>query len=478
MRVHGHAARQRPGPVVQARIILRGRIPAEELVSADLRHVARPPAGPVRGGRIVRHGDGRRGGRHLARPGARLVRVVGEDRVADPHRVHGHAALDHRDLGLRLGRVPVLVPTQLGVARTRQHAGIPAVVVLRHGRQRDLLAGRIVDLASGHHVRARVDGPHGHAAVLMRGGALHEVRHLAVGLRFRGPSGVSGRVGRDGTGGILRVLVIGELVGELELHVVDQIAGDAVDGAQRLEREPADVLTGGNHDRTLERVPRAQPAIRVRSVHRGGLLTQPVAPVGRDAGHLHRLLVAGRSDEDLDLLIGVDGAVPVRVPEFHGVHGGRAVRGVDVLVQVRVGLRCGDLRVHVVVRMGPLDLDDAAAPVDPGVGLVGLPAEPARVEPVEVHPLLGRLALAVQRAADLHVAVRRVDVGEVVLVGHFGLADDVPPIMVEVAVDELLRQAVGGVFHHIVIRRETHAAIGLRLGLLDGVRGRIRRNLA
>ena len=188
--------------------------------------------------------------------------------------------------------------------------------------------------------------------------------------------------------------------------------------------------------------------------------------------------MAGRSDEDLDLLIGVDGPVPVRVPELHRVHGRIIVRGVDVLVQVRVGLRCGDLGVHVVVRLGALDLDDAAAPVDPGVGLVGLPAEPARVEPVEVHPLLGRLALAVQRAADLHVAVRRVDVGEIVFRAHPGLADDVPPIMVEITVDELLRQAVGGVFRHIVIRHETHAAIGLRLGLLDGVRGCIRRNLA
>ena len=65
------------------------------------------------------------------------------------------------------------------MARTRQHAGIPAVVVLRHGRQGDALAGRIVDLAAGHHVRARVDGLDGHAAVLMRGGALHEVGHLA-----------------------------------------------------------------------------------------------------------------------------------------------------------------------------------------------------------------------------------------------------------------------------------------------------------
>ena len=92
--------------------------------------------------------------------------------------------------------------------------------------------------------------------------------------------------------------------------------------------------------------------------------------------------------------------------------------------------------------------------------------------------MLGRLALAVQRAADLHVAVRGVDVGEIVFRAHLGLADDIPPIMVEVAVDDLLRQAVGGVFRHIVIRRETHAAIGLRLGLLDGVRGRIRRNLA
>ena len=94
--------------------------------------------------------------------------------------------------------------------------------------------------------------------------------------------------------------------------------------------------------------------------------------------------------------------------------------------------------------------------------------------------MLGRLALAVEGAADLHVAVRRVDVGEVVLAGHFGLADDVPPIMVEVAVDELLRQAVGGVFHHIIIRHELHAAGGLVLGGLGGVLPAtlVRRNLA
>ena len=145
------------------------------------------------------------------------------------------------------------------------------------------------------------------------------------------------------------------------------------------------------------------------------------------------------------------------------------MRGVDVLVQVGVGLRGGDLRVHVVVRAGALDLDDAAAAVDLGVGLVGFPAELVRVEPVEMHPLLGRLALAVQRAADLDVAVRRVDVGEIVFRAHPGLADDVPPIMVEVAVDDLLRQAVGGVFHHIIIRHELHAAGGLVLGGLDVV---------
>ena len=179
MRVHGHITRQQRVPVVQARIILRSRIPAEESVAADLRCVSRLPAGAVRGGRVVCHGDGRRGGWHLTVPSVRLVRVVGEDRVADPYRVHGHAALDHRDLGLGLGCLRILAPTQLGVARTGQHAGIPAVSVLRQRGKRDTLTGRIVDLASGHHVRARVDGLDGHAAVLMRGGALHEVGHLA-----------------------------------------------------------------------------------------------------------------------------------------------------------------------------------------------------------------------------------------------------------------------------------------------------------
>lgn len=147
------------------------------------------------------------------------------------------------------------------------------------------------------------------------------------------------------------------------------------------------------------------------------------------------------------------------------------MRGVDVLVQVRVGLRCGDLGVHVVVRLGALDLDDAAAPVDPGVGLVGLPAEPGGVEPVEVDPVLGRLALAVQRAADLHVAVRGVDVGEIVFRAHLGLADDIPPIMVEVAVDELLRQVGRGVGGHVVVGCEAQGSRGSGFGLLGGPGG-------
>ena len=158
----------------------------------------------------------------------------------------------------------------------------------------------------------------------------------------------------------------------------------------------------------------------------------------------------------------------MRVAELDGVHGRHAVRGVDVLVQVRVGLRGGDLGVHVVVRLGALDLDDAAAPVDPGVGLVGLPAEPGGVEPVEVDPVLGCLALAVEGAADLHVAVRRVDVGEVVLVGHFGLADDVLPVVVEVAVDELLRQVGRGVGGRVVVGCEAQGSRGSGFGLLGG----------
>ena len=115
-----------------------------------------------------------------------------------------------------------------------------------------------------------------------------------------------------------------------------------------------------------------------------------------------------------------------------------------------------------------LDLDDAAAPVDPGVGLVGLPAELGGVEPVEVDPVLGRLALAVEGAADLHVAVRRVDVGEIVLVGHFGLADDVLPVVVEVAVDELLRQVGRGVGGHAVVGCEAQGSRGTGFGLLGG----------
>ena len=334
----------------------------------------------------------------------------------------------------------------------------------------------VIELRIVRHVEARIHGQRLGRIVV------RDCLHTACGLGFGGLDGVLPAVfvRRNLAGGVGRVLVVGERVGELELHVVNQVAGNTIDGTQRLERESADRLAGGDFHRTLERVPRAQPAVRVGSVHRGGLLAHLVAPVGSDAGHLDRLLMTGRSDEDLDLLVGVDGAVTMRVTEFHGVHGRRVVRGVDVLVQVRVGLRCGDLGVHVVVRLGALDLDDAAAPVDPGVGLVGLPAELGGVEPVEVDPVLGRLALAVEGAADLHVAVRRVDVGEVVLVGHLGLADDVPPIMVEVAVDELLRQAVGGVFHHIVVRRESHSAGGLVLGGLGGVlpAALVRRDLA
>ena len=51
--------------------------------------------------------------------------------------------------------------------------------------------------------------------------------------------------------------------------------------------------------------------------------------------------------------------------------------------------------------------------------------------------------------------------------------------MVEITVDDLPRQAVGGVFRHIIIRHELHAAGGLVLGGLGGVllATLVRRNL-
>ena len=251
VRVHGHVVGERRVEIVFVSAV-RGGVPAVEPVAGNLARVAGRPTGFVGGGRVVGHGpacgcDGRvaAGGR---------VHVVGERGVDGPQRVYGLRPGGHDDLrpdvrvqrvpvhGVADGHVPVVgvrvrAPTVERAVGPADLAGIPAVGVGLRGRQCDPGAGRIVDLAAGHHVRARVDGLDGHAAVLMRGGALHEVGHLAVGLRFRGPSGVSGRVGRDGTGGIPSVLVVGETVGDgridrLEAGLAGLSRGDRPAGAE------------------------------------------------------------------------------------------------------------------------------------------------------------------------------------------------------------------------------------------------------
>ena len=145
--------------------------------------------------------------------------------------------------------------------------------------------------------------------------------------------------------------------------------------------------------------------------------------------------------------------------------------GVDVLIDGGAGLRGGDLRVHVVVGMGALDLHDAAATVDIRVGLRALPTELGCVETVDVRPFAAGLTV-LQFAAVLDVAVRRIDVGEIVFGGHVG--DELRPLVVEITVDEVVRQAA-----HVRIRDGLHGtrggcgrgfgAVGLRLGW-DGTR--------
>ena len=200
---------------------------------------------------------------------------------------------------------------------------------------------------------------------------------------------------------------------------------------------------------------------------RGGLLADLVGAVGSGAGCLLHGLGSGHADHDLHAVVLV--RVAGRVLEAPLVHD--AGRGGDVLVDVLAPLGCGDLAPHVA-RVGRIRGVVAALHLD-GVGtggvVVGSPAELAGIPVVE---------LAVQRVAD--DAGLRADYGEVgcvvPAVDPLVLVDDLVAAIIERAVHQMVRQAVGGVFRHIVIRRETHAAIGLRLGLLDGAGGFVGRD--
>ena len=130
-----------------------------------------------------------------------------------------------------------------------------------------------------------------------------------------------------------------------------------------------------------------------------------------------------------------------------------AGHGPDVLVDGGAGLVGAELRVHVVGGgVVVLEFDRVGLLLDVASGLLGAgPAELGLVPPVDGGPLP---AGAIGKAGGVQGLARvRVDAGPA--------AEAVLPLVVvvhvEVAVDQMVRQA----------------GVGIRLGLLDGVRGRI-----
>ena len=148
--------------------------------------------------------------------------------------------------------------------------------------------------------------------------------------------------------------------------------------------------------------------------------------------------MSGRADQHLQA-VHAHGKGTARVLQLDRVHGAGRMLRADVLVQVRVGLACGDLPVIVGAVPRLLDFRDGGSPVDGRVRLVGLPPETGGLEAVDVRPLPGGARIA------LHI----VDVGEIP-VGLVIIACGLPrgvealaALVGERAVHELRRQAAG-----------------------------------
>ena len=231
------------------------------------------------------------------------------------------------------------------------------------------------------------------------------------------------------------VRVVRELVGLGEHDIVDQVAFRAVGTAgtvrigHAFEREPCDILSPGDEDRALVRVPLVVLA-GSRGRDRGGFLAGLVARIGDGAAHRDRLLPAGRADEHLHAVPGV--LVAAGVLQTDRVHGVGCVRRVDVLVEV-FALRGGrDLAPHVARaafdgRPKALDFHDPSVPAD---GIIGFPAEFHGIPAVHLRPW------SLARAFHGHAVA--VDEREVLpAAGTF--VDDPVAERLEIAVDQLLR---------------------------------------
>ena len=169
------------------------------------------------------------------------------------------------------------------------------------------------------------------------------------------------------------VAVVVERVEAAEDDVVEQVAVRAASRAHVEEFEPGDGLAGGHEVFAGVRLPprvrvRLPPRVRARLLVAGfdagwrgddradgaGLVAEPV---DADAGRLLGGLVSGRADHDAHFveILPVQARV-AQPPDEHG-----AGRGADVLVDARVLLVGGELRVDVARGAAVLEFDEDAA---------------------------------------------------------------------------------------------------------------------
>ena len=322
----------------------------------------------------------------------------------------------------------------------------------------------------------------------MRGGPLHEVGHLAVGLRFRGPNGVSGRVGRDGTGGILRVLVVGETVGDgridrLEAGLAGLSRGDRpADAEGRAGERGADVMLHSMRVRVvLVLIRDAGPAVRaepgemrvgahVRAVEAADEFDALVVSAGAavDVGE------SGRTAQSLRR-----GAVVQQEIDGH-IHI-RAGRG----MLVPLAIRCHELTCRWDINQRAEVL---AVHGDPGVEP---PLRAGGVAPLshmvqdQVRAIPVRLVHGGQNTGVCLVLLARIPVrfdGEAVHISDLVRGKTINCGELEIAILHRGDFTVLQIMHRQTgsgpVRHGPHSAGRPGLGLLDGVRGRIRRNLA
>ena len=229
--------------------------------------------------------------------------------------------------------------------------------------------------------------------------------HAAFAGRGCGLGRVCRTVGRDGTGRVGSVLIVGKLVRLGELHVVQQVAvprfalrlAAAFDAA---EREPSDGrgcdVRAGVGLPLADSVPPVGRAVGDLGGDLGADLAGLVAvPVDGGARRLLSGLLAGFADHDAHA---VDvRRVDARVLEAPTVHD--AGRGGHVLIERGSGLRGGDLAVMVRAVALVIDLYVISAFEGRIVRVPGLRRMPCELALVESGGQRGALLLA----GELHV---------------------------------------------------------------------------